>query len=315
MPTPITPSQITALMTGFRKEFQNGLGMAPSHYQQVATTVASTSKSNTYGWLGQFPAFREWVGSRSIQQMKVYGYAINNKTYEGTVAITRDDFEDDNLGAYSPLFQEMGRAAAAQPDELVFTALRDGNKTDCYDGKPFFDSEHPVYPKVDGSGTAKKVANQFIEKTGASGSEKAYDGAVWYLLDCSRALKPLIFQNRRPPELLALTKVDEGRAFTDNEFVFGASARRNVGYGFWQMAYRMQAPLTLDNLWKGWSAMRGFSADGGRKLGIRPTHLVVPVELEKTATQLLERELLAEGSTTVSNEMKGKLTLLVADLL
>lgn len=69
--------------------------------------------------------------------MKVYGYAINNKIYEGTVTITRDDFEDDNLGAYSPLFQEMGRASAAQPDELVFTALRDGNKTDCYNGKPF----------------------------------------------------------------------------------------------------------------------------------------------------------------------------------
>nr|WP_243466156.1 Mu-like prophage major head subunit gpT family protein [Sodalis glossinidius] len=124
MPTPITPSQITALMTGFRKEFQNGLGMAPYHYQQVATTVASTSKSNTYGWLGQFSAFREWVGSRSIQQMKVYGYAINNKTYEGTVAITRDDFEDDNLGSYSPLFQEMGRAATAQPDELVHRLAR-----------------------------------------------------------------------------------------------------------------------------------------------------------------------------------------------
>jgi len=61
--------------------------------------------------------------------------------------------------------------------------------------------------------------------------------------------------------------------------------------------------------------MRGFTANGGRKLGIRPIHMVLPVEPEKTATQLLECELLAEGSTTVSNEMKGKLTLLVADLL
>lgn len=42
MPTPVTPSKITALMTGFRKEFQNGLAMAPSHYQQVATSVPST---------------------------------------------------------------------------------------------------------------------------------------------------------------------------------------------------------------------------------------------------------------------------------
>ncbi|HGB9989831.1 TPA: Mu-like prophage major head subunit gpT family protein, partial [Escherichia coli] len=224
----------------------------------------------------------------------------------------RDDFEDDNLGIYSPLFQEMGRAAAAQPDELVFAALRDGVKVACYDGQNFFDTEHPVYPKVDGTGDVKNVSNKFVAQT----AEKSdYTGPAWYLLDCSRAVKPLIYQDRRKAELVAQTKVDEGRAFTDNEFVFGASARRNVGYGFWQMAYMMQAPLTLDNLWLGWSAMREFTADGGRKLGIKPTHIVVPTSLEKQAVQLLERELFADGNTTVSNEMKGKLQLVVADYL
>lgn len=149
MPTPITPAMITALMTGYRSDFQAGMSMAPSQYQKIAMTVPSTSKSNTYGWLGQFPQFREWIGSRVIEKMKAYGYAIVNKTFEGTVAISRDDFEDDNLGIYSPLFQEMGRAAAAQPDELVFAALRDGISAACYDGQNFFDTEHPVYPKVD----------------------------------------------------------------------------------------------------------------------------------------------------------------------
>ncbi|HAJ5480066.1 TPA: head protein [Escherichia coli] len=312
MPTPITPAMITSLMTGYRGDFQAGMAMAPSQYQKIAMTVPSTSKSNTYGWLGQFPQFREWIGSRVIEKMKAYGYSIVNKTFEGTVAISRDDFEDDNLGIYSPLFQEMGRAAAAQPDELVFAALRDGVKVACYDGQNFFDTEHPVYPKVDGTGDVKNVSNKFVAQT----AEKSdYTGPAWYLLDCSRAVKPLIYQDRRKAELVAQTKVDEGRAFTDNEFVFGASARRNVGYGFWQMAYMMQAPLTLDNLWLGWSDMREFTADGGRKLGIKPTHIVVPTSLEKQAVQLLERELFADGNTTVSNEMKGKLQLVVADYL
>ncbi|EFN9447671.1 head protein [Escherichia coli] len=312
MPTPITPAMITSLMTGYRGDFQAGMAMAPSQYQKIAMTVPSTSKSNTYGWLGQFPQFREWIGSRVIEKMKAYGYSIVNKTFEGTVAISRDDFEDDNLGIYSPLFQEMGRAAAAQPDELVFAALRDGVKVACYDGQNFFDTEHPVYPKVDGTGDVKNVSNKFVAQT----AEKSdYTGPASYLLDCSRAVKPLIYQDRRKAELVAQTKVDEGRAFTDNEFVFGASARRNVGYGFWQMAYMMQAPLTLDNLWLGWSAMREFTADGGRKLGIKPTHIVVPTSLEKQAVQLLERELFADGNTTVSNEMKGKLQLVVADYL
>ena len=109
MPTPITPAQITSLMTGFRRDFQGGLTAAPSQYQQIAMTVPSTSKSNTYGWLGQFPQFREWIGARVIQQLKAHGYTITNKTWEDTVSINRDDFEDDNLGIYSPMFQELGR--------------------------------------------------------------------------------------------------------------------------------------------------------------------------------------------------------------
>ena len=49
----------------------------------------------------------------------------------------------------------------------------------------------------------------------------------------------------------------------------------------------------------------------GRKLGIKPTLLVVPASLEKLATQMLEREL----SESSSNELKGKLELVVADYL
>ncbi|KYW62702.1 Mu-like prophage major head subunit gpT family protein, partial [Escherichia coli] len=264
-------------------------------------------KSNTYGWLGHAPHFREWIGSRVIQKMKAHGYSIVNKTWEDTVPVNRDDFEDDNLGIYSPLFQELGRAAAVQPDELVFAALRDGLKSACYDGQNFFDTEHPVYPNVDGTGDVALVSNMFVAKTGSVGAQADYSGPAWYLLDCSRAIKPIIYQSRRKVELVAQTKIDEGRAFTDNEFVFGASVRHNVGYGFWQMAYMMQSPLTLDALWHGWSAMREFTADGGRKLGIKPTHIVVPTSLEKQAVQLLERELFADGNATVSNEMKGKL--------
>lgn len=57
--------------------------------------------------------------------------------------------------------------------------------------------------------------------------------------------------------------------------------------------------------------MREFQADGGRKLGVKATLLVVPPSLEKLATQMLEREL----ANSSSNELKGKLELVVADYL
>ena len=76
-------------------------------------------------------------------------------------------------------------------------------------------------------------------------------------------------------------------------------------------AFANKRALTPDALWDAIGKMRAFKADGGRPLGIKPTVLVVPPSLEKVATQMLEREL-ADNS---SNELKGRLTLVVADYL
>ena len=303
----VTPASIKALMTSYRKDFQGGLEGAPSLYSKIAMVVPSSSKSNSYGWLGKFPSLQEWVGKRVVQQMQAHGYSIPNKTFEGTVGISRDEFEDDNLGVYGPIFQEMGRSAGIQPDELIFGLLAKGFTEACYDGQNFFDEEHPVYPKVDGTGDVQNVSN-IVKQSG-------FTGPAFYLLDCSRAVKPLIYQERRKPEFVAKTHIDDEHVFMDNEFLFGASARRAAGFGFWQMAVAIQGDLTLENLWEGWQRMRGFKGDGDKKLGLKPTHLVVPVGLEKAAERLLNRELFAEGNTTVSNEMKGKLELIVADYL
>ena len=54
----ITPSLLTALMTSFKKEYQAGQTMAEPAWNKLASKVSSSSKSNTYGWLGQFPQFR-----------------------------------------------------------------------------------------------------------------------------------------------------------------------------------------------------------------------------------------------------------------
>src|SRR5690606_19449077 len=96
----VTPSLLTALMTSFSKEYQAGQTMADPKWSMVASRVCSSSKGNTYGWLGQFPTFREWVGDRVIKDMKAHGYEISNKLFESTVGVARTDIEDDNIGAY-----------------------------------------------------------------------------------------------------------------------------------------------------------------------------------------------------------------------
>lgn len=299
----VTAALIQSLFTGFKANFEAGKSEAPSQYTKIATVIQSTTKSNTYGWLGKFPALKKWVTDRVIESMKSYGYTIVNEDYESTVGVDRNDIEDDELGIYKPIFEEMGRAAAIHPDESVFALLPAGFTTACYDGQYFFDVDHPVYPKADGTGTAALVANAVIDAN--------YTGEPWYVLDTKKALKPFIFQERKKPALIAMTKIDDEAVFTSKKFRYGVDCRDAAGYGFWQMAFANKRELNADNLWDTIQKMRQFKADGGRKLGISPNILVVPASLEKVATRLLERELDANSS----NELKGRLELLVADYL
>ena len=300
----ITPAALTALMTGYRNDFQSGMTMAAPQWQEVAMLVPSTTKSNTYGWLGQFPQFREWVGDRVIKSMEAHGHTIVNKHWESTVGVNRDDIEDDNLGVYSPLFQEMGRASAAHPDEIVYPLLAAGFSTLCYDGQNFFDTDHPVNAEVDGSGADSSVANAVIDG--------AYVGSPWFLMDDTRAVKPIIFQQRKKPVFTSMTKLDDEQVFTANEFRFGVDCRDNAGFALWQLMYGAQQDLTYDNLWAAYSAMRAFKADGGRPLGIRPSKLVVSVDKEKAALELIENKTRANGE---DNALYKKFKVVVADFL
>ncbi len=299
----VTPALLQALFTGFKKNFEDAKSEAPAQYTKIATVIKSTTKSNTCGWVGKFPNLRKWVGDRVNETMKAHGYQIVNEDFEATVGVDRNDIEDDELGIYAPMFAEMGRSAGIHPDELCFGLLGAGFTTPCYDTQYLFDTDHPVYPKADGTGTPVMTANVVVDA--------GYQGEPWFLLDTSRALKPVIFQDRKSPQLIAMTKIDDEAVFTRKEFRYGVDCRDAAGFGFWQLAFANKRALTPDNLWDSFSKMREFQADGGRKLGVKATMLVVHPSLEKLATQMLEREL----SNSSSNELKGKLELVVADYL
>lgn len=298
----VTPAIIKALFTSWKADFQKGITSAQPQWNQVAMVVTSTTASNTYGWLGKFPQMREWIGDRVINSMQAHGYTIINKKFESTVGVGRTEIEDDEVGIYSPIFEEMGRTSEIQPDELVYGLLGAGTTSLCYDGQNFFDTDHPVYPNADGTGTAVSVSNY---------DDNGGMGTAWYLLDTSRAVKPVILQERKKPVFTSMTKLDDEHVFTSDEFRFGVDCRRNVGFSFWQLAYGSRKPLNADNLWAAISAMRATTADGGQKLGVKPTVLVVPTSMEKEATRLLEREL----DSNSSNELKGRLKLVVPDYL
>lgn len=301
----LTPQNLRTLYTGYKTAFQGALGAAVSQYQQIATVVPSTTGAEEYGWLGQLPGMREWIGERVIHGLQAHGYTIKNKPYELTVGVPRTSIEDDTFGVYTPLMAEMGRSAGAKPDELVFGLLGAGLTTACYDGKNFFATNHPVLDK-----NGKPVAQSNADLAASNGGDK------WYVLDTTRALKPLIYQSRKQPNFVAMTAETDPNVFTKAELQYGVDARGNAGFGFWQMAQVCDKELNAENLWAAIEAIGGRTGDHGRKLGLKANLLVVPATLEAKATKLLTSELIAvAGAGTESNDLKGRLTPLVASWL
>jgi phage major head subunit gpT-like protein len=148
----LTPANIRALRTDIHREFRGGFDTTPVIYPEIATTVPSSTSKNDYFWMTQLPQMREWVGSRVVQNLSLHGYAIENKDWELTLGVRRNDIEDDNLGIYTPIAQQFGESARLHPDELILTLLQNGHTQLCFDGQYFFDVDHPVNSVDAGSG-------------------------------------------------------------------------------------------------------------------------------------------------------------------
>ncbi len=295
----LNQGNLRSLYVGYSTAFQGGFSGVSPMYERVATVVNSTTAENEYGWLGQMPRFREWIGDRHVNSLKTHGYSIKNKPFEQTVGVDRDAIEDDNIGVYTPLFSELGRSAASFPDELVFPFLKAGFATTCYDGQYFFDTDHPVIAE---DGSTVSVSN--------SGGGA---GTPWFLLDTSRALKPVIYQSRKRFDRLVRKDQDtDENVFNRKEFVYGTDGRCNVGFGFWQMGYGSKQTLDAAAYEAGRAAMGGFKGDGGRPLGIVPNLLVVPPSLEGAGKRILQSQLVNGGE---SNPWAGTAELLVVPWL
>lgn len=257
----ITPALLASMQLGFNTSFQKGFAGYTAIYQTLATIINSNSSEETYGWLGDLPKLREWIGDRQIKSLSSKGYSIKNRKFEDSIAVQRDDVEDDKLGLYSNRFEMLGQAASSHPDEVLFELINAAFTTECYDGQYFFDTDHPVGKP----GFEVSVSNM-----------QAGSGETWILADFSRPLKPFIFQKRRD---YAFTSKEDAKTsdhvFMRDEYLYGVDARVSAGFGFWQMAFGSKADLTSANLRAAFTAMKNFTDDEGRKLGVRPTHLIV----------------------------------------
>lgn len=282
----INSNSLAAMYRGFKATFQGTFDDTPSQLDKIATTVPSTTAIEDYGWMGAMPGMREWVGDRVIHNLSMHTYTIKNKPFELTVGVDRDKIEDDQLGIFTPMMASMGYEARVHPDKLAYGLLAKGFETPCYDGQYYFDTDHPV---VGADGTVVSVSNM-----------QAGAGNPWFLIDASRPLKPIIYQDRKKPRFVALNREEDANVFLRKEYLYGVDMRGNVGFSLWQLAFGSKADLTPENFEAAMAAMGAFAKDGGEPLGIRPTVLMVGASNLAAAKKIIEAQLIKGGESNIN---------------
>lgn len=223
----ITKAVLAGLQTSVSFIFSGAYRDTPTPVDQLATVVSSTHSIETYGWMQRLLAMREWIGPRVKQGLQTQAYTLKNRTFEATLAVDKEEIEDDSLGLFEPRAKELGRIAARIWFQLLIDALAAGTTALGFDGVAFFSGSHPLNPAI----------------------------APQSNLNLSTAL--------------------------DNSLT-AANAEAN--------SVRINTVV---------SAMRNYTGEDGRLLGVNPTHIIVPPSRELAVRQVLNAALTGNGGTNV----------------
>ena len=134
----INRANIEDLFYQFKVEFTDAFNAARTTVRdEIAMFLPSTSSSTKHAWLNQIPQIREWLGDRFVNNLESDNMTIENKKYESTIELTREEIEDNEHGLYTPLVRLMGQNAAVFSDKLLVDELI-GSPTWAADAAAFF---------------------------------------------------------------------------------------------------------------------------------------------------------------------------------
>ncbi len=89
--------------------FEDAMSAAPEIWRKYTQVISSSTKTETHAFTGHVPEPREHMGEREIRVVRDYSFTLENKGYEVTIAIPRDDFNDQQVQKITTRFAEIGR--------------------------------------------------------------------------------------------------------------------------------------------------------------------------------------------------------------
>jgi phage major head subunit gpT-like protein len=112
-------------------------------------------------------------------------------------------------------------------------------------GRPLYVNPNLLVVGPSNEATAKKIIEAEFDSSGATNPWKGTAkllvlsglGTKWFLMDTTRAIKPLVIQIRKKPVMVSKVTTDSEAVFQRKAFQYSVECRDNGGYAFWQLAY------------------------------------------------------------------------------
>lgn len=149
------------------------------------------------------------VSNRGTVKLSAASKAAAEASF-GVARTTMRGFKDDE-----------GRPLRVNPNVLLVPSTLEDVANTLMTAEKFDDGSINIY-----KGTAEVVVMPGLTSDTA-----------WFLLDTSKTVLPYILQERKAPELVSQTSMENDSVFNSRKFLFGAEARMSGGYAFWQLAY------------------------------------------------------------------------------
>lgn len=131
-----------AVQRGLTAKFDVAYRAGSPLYPLITTMVPSSGEDESYGWIGDMPGMREWLGDRVFNELRAGTYTLANKNWESSLKVDRFKMDDDRVGLYGPLMQQLGMEAAYHPDELLVALMALAESENGWDGTTFFSASH-----------------------------------------------------------------------------------------------------------------------------------------------------------------------------
>jgi phage major head subunit gpT-like protein len=158
--------------------------ISTSWISRISNYFPSNQESETYKWLGQVPAMRQWIGGRQAKGFSEKGITITNVKFEATLEVLVDEIRRDKTGQVMVRVAELAARTNSHWAKLLTTLLVNGTTGNAYDGLKFFAANHA---EGDSGTQSNLLSYSVVDEDAPTAGE--FEGAILAAVEALYGLK------------------------------------------------------------------------------------------------------------------------------